>query len=309
MKIAFLYAFWLGENWSTPIGFRQEFERQGHDVSDWNLYHHGGEIRKKGEIRRYSTEGLNNLYCAIRSNIYHPDVIFHMDYGMFDAPPLDKMHIPDCVWVMESGDDPQAYAQNSQKAHKFHIVHSPDYQSVERYKEAGINAHWLTHCADTSIFYPREHIETKYDCVTTCGPRGGGVTEQIQKALGTAFNNERWFWGEEHAERLNMGKMVFQCSQHKEITRRIFEGMACGKLMITDRLPEHTHLQDLLVEGEDIVYYDNADDAIDKIRYYAQNDEERERIARNGLNKVLEHHTTAVRVEYLMNEIERYKTR
>jgi spore maturation protein CgeB len=117
--------------------------------------------------------------------------------------------------------------------------------------------------------------------------------------LGDRFNNERYFFGEDHAKRLMLGRIVFQCSQFSEITRRIFEGMACGRMVLTDRLPEATRIQELFVDGEDIVYYDDADDAIEKINYYINNEEERERIAANGKSKVLAEHTVSHRVDAL----------
>jgi spore maturation protein CgeB len=67
--------------------------------------------------------------------------------------------------------------------------------------------------------------------------------------------------------------------------------MACGKLVITDRLPDSTRINELFVEGEDIIYYDNLIDCINKINYYHENEEERNRIASNGRRKVLEHYT------------------
>ena len=52
------------------------------------------------------------------------------------------------------------------------------------------------------IFYPRPEITEQFDCVTTCGSRGGGLTQAIQDVLGLQFNNERYFYGEDHAKRL-----------------------------------------------------------------------------------------------------------
>lgn len=308
MNIAMLYAYWENEPWSTPIGVRKELERRGHNLTDWNLYHNDGIIQKKGEIRKYSIQGLMQLLNAMKAGTLHIDVVFHMDYGVFDHVALDRQHWDNAIWVMESGDDPQAFVRNRMKVHKFDIIHTPDYECWQQYYQGGLNAHWLTHYADTTVYHPMDDVPIEFDCVTTCGSRGkDGTTDKIQAALGRSFFNDRFYWGTDHAKFMNRGKMVFQHSQWGEITRRIFEGMACGKMMIADRLPERTRIDDILIGGEDIVYYDSVDDAVDKIRYYANHDDERERIAKNGMNKVWESHSTAVRVEYLLNEIERVK--
>lgn len=300
MKIAMLYAHWedYGEPWSTPRGIREEFLRRGHDVRVYNLYHANGEL-PKNKVRQYSIEGLNILCSHMRSEVFEPDVMLVMDYGPFQSDLINKNNFPGQILIKECGDEPQSHRMHCQTASNYDILLSPDWECVERYRTAGLNAHWWTHHADTSIFYPRPDVETKWDCVTTCGSRGNGLTEKIKKELGERFNNERYFHGDAHAERLSMGKIVFQCSQFKEVTRRIFEGAACGRMVMTDRLPESTHIMDIFTEGEDIVYYDNADDAIEKIRYYSENNKERERIAKNGLSTVMANHTESSRVDQI----------
>lgn len=298
-----LYASWeqFGETWSTPLGIRWELESRKHEVAHYNLYHDGGRLFPD-RVRHYSNQGINQLHSDF-VNGYKPDAIFVMDYGPWDSLAFDKAHFPGVAIIKECGDEPQAHTQHSMARSRVHCMLSPDLQCVHRYHTMGCHAiHW-THWADQRVFYPRKDIQVQFDCVTTCGPRGRGLTEEIQKTLGNSFNNERYFYGEDHANRLCMGKMVFQCSQYKEITRRIFEGMACGKMVITDRLPNETGLSQMFIDGEDIIYYDNAQDAIDKIRYYANNDSERERIALNGYNKVMSQHTTSQRVDALEKEI------
>ena len=298
MKIAMLFASWemFGEIWSTPAGIRDELLSRGHDVRQYNLYHDDG-VLFHDNVRHYSNQGINNLLNDISLDIFRPDVIFAMDYGPWDAVQFNKKYFPGTVIVKEAGDEPQAHRQHWRAAPRVHVILSPDLQCVQRYHTAGFNAtHW-THFADTRIFYPRPDVNVEFDCVTTCGSRGGGLTEEIKAALGDSFNNERYFHGNEHAERLSMGKIVFQCSQFKEVTRRLFEGMACGRMILTDRLPEETGLSEMFVDGQDIVYYNGAEDAIEKIRYYASHDEEREQIARNGYEKVMAEHTIVNRVD------------
>jgi glycosyltransferase involved in cell wall biosynthesis len=298
MKIAMLYASWekFGEVWSTPQGIRTELQARGHEVRHYNLYHDEGRL-PANKMRRYSNQGINLLMEDVRLETFKPDAILCMDYGPWDALQFDKQFFPGVVMLSEAGDEPQSHRQHLSKAPRVHFVLSPDRQCVERYNSFGANAVYWTHFADTAIFYPRPDVNIEFDCVTTCGSRGGGLTEELTEALGVSFNNERYFYGEDHAIRLNMGKMVFQCSQFKEVTRRIFEGMACGKMVITDRLPDETGLSEMFIDGEDIVYYDDAKDAIEKIRYYASHDEERERIALNGYNKVMAGHTQVQRCD------------
>jgi Glycosyl transferases group 1 len=305
MKIAMFYASWekFGEPWSTPRGVLWELEARGHQIQHYNLYHADGDFLPKQKIRTYSSDCFNKFMFDFR-NGYKPDVAFVMDYGVFDCMQMDKQYFPGVKFVLEAGDTPQSFRMNALKVHKFHSVITPDYQSAMLFEKCNVKSYWMTHWADQRIFHPYPEIQEQFDCVTTCGSRGGGLTEDIKNALGEKFNNERYFFGEDHARRLCMGKIVFQCSQFKEVTRRIFEGMACGKMMLTDRLPQETKLQEIFVDGQDIVYYDNAQDAIDKIRYFISHNDERQAIAINGYNKVMQQHTTKQRIDQLETIIE-----
>jgi len=297
MKIALFYASWeaFGEPWSTPQGVRWELEARGHEVTPYNLYHNNGEFLPKKKARTYSGDCFNRFNNDYKNGGYRPDGLIVMDYGPYDYVGMDKQYFPDVPFILEAGDTPQSFSHHARKLSKFHAVVTPDARAADQFATMGIHSEWMNHWADERIFHDRYDVEPIYDVVSTCG--GRRVTAAMQESLGERFNNERYFYGEDHAKRLLLGHIVFQCSQYGEITRRIFEGMACGRMMLTDRLAPETRINELFTEGEDIVYYDSAEDAIDKVNYYTAHPEERDRIAANGKRKVLEQHTVASRVD------------
>jgi spore maturation protein CgeB len=123
-----------------------------------------------------------------------------------------------------------------------------------------------------------------------------------------AIGNRNGMGPKEHTEFLNSGLMVIQNSRWKEVTRRLFEGMACGKMVITDRLPIDTKLHEIFIDGQDIVYYDDMFDCIEKMNYYNEHEEERERIAYNGLQKVLNNYTQIQVVDKLIEKWKNYQS-
>lgn len=301
MNISMLYAHWKGEPWSFPMSVKAELVRRGHFIRDYNMYRLNGEFAYKGEQRKYGDDGINDMINDARFGLFVPDVVLAMDYGPFHSARYVRENIPNAIWVFEAGDLPQSWGNQWDKACNSDIVLSPDKICTELYRKQGINAHWWTHCADDNLYKPYPDEPILYDAVTTCGPRGpkGQITSNIKDALGDRFFNERYFWGEEYARILNRGKLVFQCSQFKEMSRRIFEGMLSGKAVITDRLRPGTGMEDLFIDGTDIILYDEAEDCIDKIRYYSEHDEERERIAQNGFAKAKQYHTVKARIDTL----------
>jgi glycosyltransferase involved in cell wall biosynthesis len=287
-KITFIYAY-EREEWSTPMALAKEFRSLGWYVDFVSI----GSNR----LRNWNDSQLNEW---VESNP-KTDIVLFMDWGRFDSPKLDKKYLSTAFWIQESGDDPQNFDKNFPKSKKFDVTFSPDSDAVEEYKRRGINAWWWTHFADTRVQFPIEN-KAEYVAVTTRGIGNSQFLDTITQHGEGSIGNQNNLDYKEHTEFLNKGLMVIQNSRFGEITRRIFEGMACGKMILCDRLNESKRLHELFEEGEEIVFYDDIVDCINKINYYTENSEERERIAKNGYDVCLENHTQKQRVEFIIKK-------
>lgn len=302
-NIAFIFAYRPTDVWSTPLSVVAEFQKLGWKVNIYSLF---------DSDDNYVDTNINLLIQGYKAKEFIPDIVMYMDWGRYDSPLLDKKQIPEAYWIMESGDDPQNFERNSSKAHKFDLVLTPAHDSYLKYKQMSVNAIWWTHFADSNIHKPYSSF-TPFDDLppvrSTRGPNGSELMDYLSQIMPERFINRNGMSGEEYGDFLNSGFIVFQHSRWQEITRRIFEGMACGKLVITDRLPEHTHINNLFVEGEDIVYYSNVYECISKINYYLSSEgkQEAERIANNGYNKTINNHTQVQRVDELIKHYNEWR--
>jgi len=287
MKITFIYDYKDGEQWSTPLALLNEFKERG-----WET-----------QIVKTNDTELKNWVDSKPQT----DIVLFMDWGRFDSQYLNKDLVP-AFWIQESGDDPQNFERNYPKANRFHYTITPDKQSAIEYVNRGINAEWINHFADTMVQFPM-NLEPNYVAVTTRGFGNSEFLDYLTHWAEGAVGNRNGLRAREHTEFLNTGLMVIQNSRWKEITRRIFEGMACGKMVLTDRLNESTGLSEMFVDGEDIVYYDEMFDCIEKMNYYNENEEERERIAHNGMMKVLHNYTQVQVVNKLIENYESFNNR
>lgn len=285
-KITFIFDY-RGEEWSMPLALVNEFKERG-----WET-----------EIVSISNGDDSHLQLWIQQDT-PTNIVMFLDWGRFDSKWLDKSLKPNAFWIQESGDDPQNFERNYPKANRFHYTITPDKQSAIEYRNRGINAEWVNHFADTKVQFPM-NLEPKYTAVTSRGPGGSEFLDYLTQWSEGAIGNRNGMGPKEHTEFLNSGLMVIQNSRWKEITRRIFEGMACGKLVITDRLPESRGLDEVFIEGEEIILYNDMFDCIEKINYYTDNEEERERIAHNGMMKVLHNYTQIQIVDKLIAAYER----
>jgi len=283
MKITFIYDYKDGEVWSTPMALVNEFKER-----NWLV-----------DIIKTNNTDLKNWVESKPQT----DIVLFMDWGRFDSEYLNKDLVP-AFWIQESGDDPQNFERNSPKADRFHYTITPDKRCADEYIKKGINAEWINHFADTKVQFPM-NLEPKYVAVTTRGFGNSDFLDYLTNWAEGAVGNRNGLGPKEHTEFLNSGMMVIQNSRWKEITRRIFEGMACGKMVLTDNLSPETGLRDMFIDGEDIVYYDDMFDCIEKMNYYNENEEERERIAHNGMMKVLHNYTQIQVVDKLIAAYER----
>ena len=123
------------------------------------------------------------------------------------------------------------------------------------------------------------------------------MREEISVFVGRAF------WSE-YIEAINRSKIcVNENSKSAFVNPRNMEVMCCGVMMLADWNEEY----DLLgfKGGEHLVFYDTLDDFRDKLLYYLEHDEEREKIAVAGMEFARREHCLLNKVNALAEVIRR----
>lgn len=83
------------------------------------------------------------------------------------------------------------------------------------------------------------------------------------------------------------------------IPLRALDIMGCGGFLLTNFQQEFL---EYFEPNTDFVYYEDMGDLEEKVRYYLENDEKRNRIANNGYEKVMNNHTFENRIPELLKE-------
>ena len=107
-------------------------------------------------------------------------------------------------------------------------------------------------------------------------------------------------------QRSKIGINVHNRGDYTVGSYRLFELPGNGVMQISDG---GEHLAAFYDVGNEIVGFGNADDLIDKLRYYLSNDAERRRIALNGYRRVMSDHRLGHRMQQAGELIERGMTR
>lgn len=87
------------------------------------------------------------------------------------------------------------------------------------------------------------------------------------------------------------------------IPLRAFDIMGCGGFLLTNYQEDYL---EYFEPDEDIVIYYGYEDLVEKVAFYLQNEQERERIARNGYEKVAAEHTYLQRSEVILAAVREY---
>ncbi len=87
------------------------------------------------------------------------------------------------------------------------------------------------------------------------------------------------------------------------IPLRAFDIMGCGGFLITNY--QEDYLEYFEPDEDMVIYYDYGD-LIEKVAFYLEHDEERNRIARNGMQKVAAGHTYLQRARVMLDIVSEY---
>jgi predicted O-linked N-acetylglucosamine transferase (SPINDLY family)/glycosyltransferase involved in cell wall biosynthesis len=81
-----------------------------------------------------------------------------------------------------------------------------------------------------------------------------------------------------------------------DLNLRVFEALAAGGFLLTDRLGKSSGLEGLFTPGEDLEVWSSKDELVEKIQYYLSNPAEAFRIRRTGQKKLLDLHSPEVKI-------------
>ena len=244
----------------------------------------------------------------------HYDIMFVVDWGedgltgMLPYKP-DYDSFPATVKINWSSDTHLGYDYRVNLAKKFDLVFVAQKDAVQRFKDDGVEATWLPHAFepkawndadDETGLIPYNFLNKKHDLCFVGHINSPNRIEALDRMF-REFPN--FFYGQklfnEAAKKYAESKVVFNIAMKNDLNMRCFEVMGSKSLLLTDRVQS---IEDIFVDGKHCVMYNSLDEAVDKARYYIQNDEEREAIAQSGYNEVMARHTIDHRLEVMLNQ-------
>jgi hypothetical protein len=217
---------------------------------------------------------------------------------------LEDLNYPTAIYLI---DVHQNLEQRLQLAYFFDYVFVAQKDYLPAFREKGItNVYWLPlACEPETHGYSSTNTDKLYE-IGFVGNKGlvGSDRRQLLEKLEANFqlnDLNRKYLPEEIGDIYSKSQIVFNYCINGDVNMRVFEALCSGRLLLTNAIPNG--LEELFTDRKHLVIYHNPEEAIELARYYLNNHDEREAIAKAGQTEVLAKHTYDFRTEQILTTI------
>jgi len=243
----------------------------------------------------------DELVGALPSD-WRPDLIVSIQSG---APPVENIDWLSCPTAHISVDTWHDFAEMVY-ARPFDFVFAAQREFAAHFAAAGCaHAHWLPLACDPAVHRPMR-VPVDQDVVFV-GSAERAVharrAERIERLAAhfSVFTNTA-LDGEAMSRAYSRGRLAFNSSVAQDVNMRVFETMAAGVPLLTNRDADANGLFDLFRDGEHLIAYD----LVALAERYLADGAARQRIAQCARTEVLARHTYLHRVRALLDTISRH---
>jgi hypothetical protein len=286
----------LGYRWfSTAAGFHIERALQvlGHTVTFVGL--------PCSQRAGYDTTvPVDEIVFALPNK---PDLYLWIDpAGRYFPPGIENLSIPTACYLI----DVHLGHWREHAARFFDAVFIAQKDYLERFRRAvgHDQVYWLPLAAAPDVHYQHD-LPRIYDVGfvgnVAWAHRKTARARRLRRIAERFRTNDfyRAYTPDQVGQVYSQSRIVFNCSIAGDVTMRVFEGTACGALVLTDSVANG--LDELFDIGREMVVYRDDQDMLEKIAHYLAHDEERESIAQAGQRRTLQEHTYPHRMQRLVD--------
>lgn len=279
-RVHLISARWTNHPWGYGNEAFRALTHMGFDVIDTDFRHDFHQLPKLLEQEAHLT-------LVLKGDRISPDLIRKI-------PGLTVLWYPDDLLVTEHG--PRDIAYNG---HAFDRVYGFAKYDLEEYKKYGVqDVGWLPLSCDPSL-HRKLGLPKIYDVsfVGNIYPNRQALLDRLKKSFNIFVTRA---FGEDMVRIFNQSKIVLNLGIGSGgIQHRVFEALACGSMFLSNALPSEEHI---FQDRVHLVYY-NEDNIEELIQYYLDHEEEREAIAKQGYDEVIQKHTFECRMEQIIRDI------
>ncbi len=249
---------------------------------------------------------INNRLLKICKE-FKPDVLICMKGIPFDPKIIKQIK---CKKICINNDDFQHF--NEELMREFDFIFTPAEDYIPKYKELGVKSEWMGY-ACTPAIQKNLNLKKEYNIsfVGRTRPEREPYFDKMKKF------EKCFLWLNKGGNLLTfkkfteiMNKSKININMHQELMKihrtksnlRVYEVLGCGQFLLTDKAGG---MEDLFKENKHMVTYKDADDMEDKIKYWLERDEEREKMGLAAQKEILKKHTIKNRVDQILKVLKK----
>lgn len=294
LRIACLYESRLGRNDGNPLYVWHDLKKRQ-------------ELKQIKEVNHLAPTGDLSLFGRFDAFIWSDWGEDGLTHILPYKPVFPKQNGIDPVvyWPTDTHVDGASYEYRLGLARQADIVYTAQKVTVDQFAKDGVVAKWLPCAVDPQAFPKYEKVSKHYDICFIGHINSQHRIDHLDRAFKefpNFFYGQRFF--EEAADKFADSKICLNVALNDDVNMRCFEVTGSGGFLLTNRIPS---LEELFVDGKEIVMYDSMDDMIEKAKYYLEHDEEREAIAKAGYERAMRDHQMSMRVDVMLEDIKKFK--
>lgn len=187
---------------------------------------------------------------------------------------------------------------------KFDLAFAPSEISVKGLIDSGSceKALLLPFSVDTSTFKDLKlervmDVSASFKTVSHAYKNRSKIQRYLKKMKGVRTVTGR-YKQHEYVKILNRSKIAVTSNNiFKSLSMKYTETLACRTLLLADKPEGFDELG--FEDRKHLVLYSGLDDLFDKVRYFLKHDQERNQIAKQGMEFVIKHHSNKIRIKQL----------
>lgn len=284
--------------------------RLGHDVEHFsyrNVMMQSTPFAKRSFMQKRAKAAADDILVN-QVRYYYPDIIITMSLKNMDGPLVDRMRnaAPNAIILGRDGDPyPETHPNRIEAGKRLDIVFMPSVgKFLQTYKDNGAkHCAFLPFSVDPDIQYKYENTpaEMDADIVFTGTAQHGGLPREDDRydilhrlldrpraKLYGCFGQSRTH-GLDCFSALSASKIGLSINIANDVrlyhSDRFVNIPAAGSFMLAKRAPGY---ELMFEEGVHCRYFDNADEFFELADWYLAHDDEREKIAAAGMQRVYE---------------------
>lgn len=230
------------------------------------------------------------------------DLYFRIDHGDYKYDIPESLH-PAVFYAIDTHLK-KPYKKIKNQARHYDVVFCAQKDGADRLRrELKIDAQWVPLGCDPDV-HKKLDIPKIYD-IGFVGRNAskfarGKQLEILKKKYPDSFIGGADF--RKMSEIYSSSRIGFNSSILNDINMRVFEVMACGCFLLTNKI-KGNGFDELFTDKKDLVVYKNNKEMLELAEYYLKNEAERQRIAYSGYQLMMKKHSYRHRVQAMFHYI------